>query len=121
MLYGIIGKISVIEKGRRTNGFRYLVAAHAVGSADHDGASVPGARDAEVFRIPQSRPGPHSVARCPRLARARRRIADPDRAIPSTGSLHSRRRHGRRLLLRARAERLLSSVNGGRLAILYLL
>ena len=100
-------------RGGDGDGIRNLVAAHALGAADHNWSVVPGARHAVVFRVSEPRAGPHSVARCPRLARAGWRRSHSDRPIHPTSGLHSRRRYGRRLLLCARAERLLSSAQRG--------
>src|SRR5882724_9329699 len=47
------------REGGDDNGIRYLVAAHALGAADYDGAPIPGARDAEASLLSASRePGP---------------------------------------------------------------
>src|SRR5271166_2660501 len=112
-LYRANEPTSALTGGDRSYGYRSLVTAHAVGAAHHDGPSVLGARDPKVFRVSGPRPGPDPAAGCPRLARAGWRRTHPDRSIHSTSRLHSRRRYGRRLLLRARAERLLSDAQHG--------
>src|SRR5215469_9066215 len=94
-------------------GYRHLVAAYAVGAADHGGTAFYRARNPEVFRVSERRLGPGPVARGSRLARVRWRHPSSDRLLYPNCRLHPVWRHGRGLFHGARAEKLFSAGQRG--------
>src|SRR6516165_9601969 len=100
--------VPAVEEETDFYGYRHLVATHAVGAADHGGAAFYRARNPEVFRVSERRPGPGPAARGSRLARTRWRHPSSDRLLYPNCRLHPVRRHGRGLFHGARAEKLLS-------------